>query len=129
MRHGTVVSVKGTASGRLFAAFMPRDQMLAVLRAETGRERAQLGAEFEAELVAVRQQRFASLIDGTVRGVTAIAAPVFDGFGSMVLSLTAIGPSATLDASPKGQAAQLLKDCAASLSSQLGARPQGGSKT
>ncbi len=123
MRHGTVVSVKGTAAGRLFGAFMPREQTLAILRAETGRDRIHLGAAFEAELSTVRQQRFASLTDGTVRGVTAISAPVFDGFGTMVLALTAIGPSTTLDASPQGQAAQVLKDCAATLSRQLGNRP------
>ena len=123
MRHGTVVSVKGTASGRLFAAFMPREEVLAVLRAETGRARVQLGAEFEAELDQVRERRFAGLVDGTVQGVTAISAPVFDGFGTMVLALTAIGPSATLGASPDSDAGRRLQACAALLSGRMGARP------
>jgi len=122
MRHGTVVSVKGTASGRLFAAFAPRDQVLAALRAEAGRI-VKIDAAFESELVQIREKRFSSITDGTVRGVTALAAPVFDGFGNMVLALTAIGPSATLDPSPRGAAAHTLIDCAASLSQRLGARP------
>jgi DNA-binding IclR family transcriptional regulator len=121
MRHGTVVSVRGTASGRLFAAFMPREQVLAALRAEAGRA-VKLDAAFEAELAQVRAQRFSSIVDGTVRGISAAAAPVFDGFGTMVLALTAIGPSATLDPSPQGEAARALMECAGGLSRRLGAR-------
>src|SRR5688500_10073378 len=121
MRHGTVVSVRGTASGRLFAAFMPRDKVLAALREESGRK-VKLDPDFEAELARVQAARFASVTDGTVRGVTALAAPVFDGFGEMVLALTAIGPSATLDGSARGAAAQALAAAAQRLSTQLGAR-------
>lgn len=121
MRHGTVVSVRGTASGRLFAAFMPRDKVLGALREEAGRK-VKLDAEFEAELARVQAARFASVTDGTVRGVTALAAPVFDGFGEMVLALTAIGPSATLDGSARGAAAGALVEAAQRLSAQLGAR-------
>jgi DNA-binding IclR family transcriptional regulator len=124
MRHGTVVSVKATASGRLFAAFMPRDKVLAALRAEAGRDAVRLGDAFEEEeLRCIRESRFSSVVDGTVRGVTALAAPVFDGFGAMVLALTAIGPSATLEASSDSKAARILIDCAAALSKQLGVRP------
>lgn len=128
MRHGTVVSVSGTASGRLFAAFMPREKVLAALRAEhgkstSGRGAARLDPALEAALPGIRAQRFSSIVDGTVRGITALAAPVFDGFGQMVLALTAIGPSATLDHQADGPAAQALQTCAAALSARLGARP------
>ena len=34
MRHGTVMSLRGTASGRLFAAYLPRELVLAALAAE-----------------------------------------------------------------------------------------------
>jgi DNA-binding IclR family transcriptional regulator len=121
MRHGTVVSVRGTASGRLFAAFQPREQVLAALRAEAGKA-VKLEPAFEAELAQVRATRFASIVDGTVPGVTAIAAPVFDGFGEMVLALTAIGPSATLQPGADSEAAQALTACATGLSRRLGAR-------
>jgi DNA-binding IclR family transcriptional regulator len=121
MRHGTVVSVRGTASGRLFAAFRPREQVLAVLRAEAGKA-VKLEPAFEAELADIRAQRFSSIVDGTVPGVTAVAAPVFDGFGDMVLALTAIGPGATLQPGPDSAAAQALIACAAGLSRRLGAR-------
>jgi DNA-binding IclR family transcriptional regulator len=121
MRHGTVVSVRGTASGRLFAAFMPREQVLAALATESGRS-ARLDAALQAELTRIREDRFCSLVDGSVHGITALSAPVFDGFGKMVLALTAIGPSATLSASTKSEAARELKRAALAISSQLGAR-------
>jgi DNA-binding IclR family transcriptional regulator len=124
MRHGTVVSVRGTASGRLFSAFMPREQVLVALRAESGRQRVALDDDFEADMQRIREQRFAFITDGTVPGITALAAPVFDGFGNMVVALTAIGPSATLEASATSAPARALIACARELSGRLGARPQ-----
>jgi DNA-binding IclR family transcriptional regulator len=125
MRHGTVVSVQRTASGRLFAAYRPRPQVLAALSVEAGRHVAQLEPALEALLPGIRAQRFSSIVDGTVRGITAVAAPVFDGFGEMVLALTAIGPSATLAPEPGAEAAVRLRACAEALSARLGARPAG----
>jgi DNA-binding IclR family transcriptional regulator len=123
MRHGTVVSVRGTASGRLFAAFAPRDQVMEALRAEAGHKTVKIEPAFEEQLTAIRAQRYASITNGTVAGITAISAPVFNGFGEMVLALTAIGPSAMLDESAHGEAGRLLIECAQSLSRRLGARP------
>jgi DNA-binding IclR family transcriptional regulator len=122
MRHGTVVSVRGTASGRLFAAFMPREQVLAALAAESGHRVTKLDAELQADLARIHEDRFCSLVDGAVHGVNAQAAPVFDGFGKMVLALTAIGPAATLPAGMKSETARELARTAAAISAQLGAR-------
>lgn len=121
MRHGTVVSVRGTASGRLFAAFMPREQVLAVLQAEGGKAAARIEPALEKELARLREDRFCSLVDGAVQGVTALSAPVFDGFGTMVLALTAIGPSATLPSGTGSEPARALARCAAAISARLGA--------
>jgi DNA-binding IclR family transcriptional regulator len=123
MRHGTVVSVRGTASGRLFAAFAPRDQVMEALRAEAGHKTVKIEPAFEEQLTAIRERRYASITNGTVAGITAISAPVFNGFGEMVLALTAIGPTAMLDESADGEAGRLLVECAQSLSRRLGARP------
>jgi DNA-binding IclR family transcriptional regulator len=123
MRHGTVVSVKGTASGRLFAAFAPRERLLDALRWEAGSARVKLEPSFEKELAQIRHRRFCALVDGSVPGVAAIAAPVFDGFGDMVMALTAIGPKATLDHAVSGMAARALMRAADALSRRLGAKP------
>ena len=116
MRHGAVMSLRGTASGRLFAAHLPR----ALVEAASGEP---IDAGFEAELAAIRRDGLACVAGTAVAGVSAMAAPVFDGRGGLVLSLTAIGPSASFDVVADGPAATTLRRCAAELSAQLGAQP------
>lgn len=109
MRHGTVMSLAGTASGRLFSAH----------RAE---EAAALGEPLPkpAELDRVRRAGLATSRDGVVAGVSALAAPVFDAGGRLVLTLTAIGPTASFDTAAAGEAARAIATAAGSLSARLG---------
>lgn len=116
MRHGTVMSLRGTASGKLFATWLPH----ATIRASD--PDTVFDAAFERELAAIRVAGVAQAIDAAVPGVAALAAPVFDAAGHLVLSLTAIGPAASFDSRPEGAPAQALKACADALSRQLGAR-------
>jgi len=116
MRHGTVMSLRGTASGRLFAAHLARDAVLAAS------PEARFDAAFVRELAAVRRLGLAHTVDAAVPGVSALAAPVFDGSGAIVLSLTAIGATAAFDVGASGAPALALRRCAAELSTQLGAR-------
>src|SRR5574341_1611886 len=131
MRHGTVMSLNDTASGRLFAAYLPREQVRAAFEEELAREeRSQqrslpmaLGTpvkppprpswiEFEAGLEGVRRLGLGLTVDGLVPGVSAMAAPVFKQGGAMVMSITAIGPTALFDTRVDGELARALKDCA-----------------
>ncbi|MBT9457644.1 MAG: IclR family transcriptional regulator [Burkholderiaceae bacterium] len=126
MRHGTVMNLRGTASGRLFAAYLPTETVLAALAMEAvldGQGSAALDAELQAQLTLARQQGIASSRDGVVQGVSALAAPVFDDQGRMVLSLTAIGPSGSFDLELDGGTALALKRSGLELSRQLGWRP------
>lgn len=109
MRHGTVMSLAGTASGRLFASWRTDD-------ART------LGEPMPdpATLAAVRAQGLATSRDGVIAGVSAIAAPVFDASTRLVLALTAIGPSASFDTAPGGPISTALRNAAALLSRRLG---------
>jgi DNA-binding IclR family transcriptional regulator len=119
MRHGTVMSLRGTASGRLFAAWLPQSRIRAA------EPQARFDATFERELAAIRDAGLAQAVDAAVPGVSGLAAPVFDAAGEMVLSLTAIGPGASFDVAPAGVPAVALKAVADGLSRQLGARPTG----
>ena len=120
MRLGSTASVRHTATGNVFAAFGAPDAIAAALAAE-GEARALRNARFAAELDWVRVERLSSAVGELVPGISALAAPVFDGFGSLVLCLSTIGPSATLDVSPQGLQAVLLNAAARELSSRLGA--------
>lgn len=123
MRPGTVMSLAGTASGLLFAAHRPRGQVRALFDAE--RARGAPGAridfvQFERQLAEVRLQGLATVADTLVPGINAMAAPVFDPWGELALSLTVIGPSATLDMAPQGAPAELLRAAARAASQRLG---------
>ncbi len=118
MRHGTVMSLRGTASGRVFAAFLPRADVRAALGAVG--ERASLAAAFETLLEQVRQDGIASTQDLVVPGVSALAAPVFDDQGRIALCLTVLGPSGSFDLRLDGVIAPTLKRVAETLSRQLG---------
>lgn len=109
MRHGTVMSLAGTASGRLFAAW----------RAD---EAAALGEPLpdDATLLAVRRNGLATSRDSVVAGVSAAAAPVFEASGRLVMALTAIGPSASFDTAPESSLVRPLREAAALLSRRLG---------
>jgi DNA-binding IclR family transcriptional regulator len=137
MRHGTVFSLANTASGRLFAAYQPTSLVRERLDAErrrvqanpdpviTGMPRAAplpSWKSFAAQLDQVRAHGLARSIGEVVPGVNAIAAPVFDHSGAVVLALTAIGPAAAFDTRWEGRIAQALKACAANASSRLGAQ-------
>lgn len=139
MRHGTVMSIPDTASGRLFAAFGPHEAVrealdnearLAAPGAPTRRTRAGgrfgLGTAFDREIDQVRADGIAGIDGVALPGLSAISVPVFDARGQLVLSLTAIGPSATFDATIAGAVASRLKPAALQLSMRLGWKPPGG---
>jgi DNA-binding IclR family transcriptional regulator len=124
MRHGTVMSLRGTASGRLFAAWLPRAAVLPVLRAEALLARRAADARFDrvllAELQAVRDAGISRAVNLVLPGISALAAPVCDGSGALVLSLTAIGTTAMFDSRPQGEIAKALLQAARDLSARLG---------
>ena len=118
MRHGSVMSLRGTASGRLFAAHLPRQVVKAALGKAAGA--AVFDKAFEQQLATIRKAGFSHAVDAVVPGVSGLATPVFDATGALLLSLTAIGATASFDTRATGVAARTLKRCAAELTAQLG---------
>jgi len=133
MRHGTVMSIPDTASGRLFAAYGPEDAVREALADEARRAPARaararggrfgLGTAFDRAVDQVRADGIAAVDGVALPGVSAVSAPVFDARGRLVLSLTAIGPSATFDSAIDGAVAAVLGPAAARLSTRLGWKP------
>lgn len=127
MRHGTVFSITGTASGQLFAAWLDEAAARPLYDAErrsAGPRALPTWAQFAATTLAeVRAQGLARADGGVVAGVSALAAPVLDHRGQIVLALTAIGPSAALDTRWDGPLAGQLRQAAQAASARLGWRP------
>jgi len=135
MRQGTVFSLAGTATGRLFAAYRDVDEVRALLDDERRREKSHPAPGianvpppravpswrvFERELADVRAQGLARSDGETLPGVNALAAPVFDHDGGIVLAVTAIGPASIFGLDWDGAIARELRACAARISHRLG---------
>jgi DNA-binding IclR family transcriptional regulator len=75
-------------------------------------------ANGDPDLEAVRRDRLAANAV-VVEGVTALAAPVFQG-EDVVATLALVGTSATIDAEPGSAMAAALRDAASGLSTELG---------
>lgn len=130
VRPGTVYSITGTATGKVFAAFMPPKVVEAQLAAEFGKGARIQGVgtptsrkDLEAEVTRAKVLGYATTEGKPVTNVNAIAAPVFDSNGQMQLAVTIIGPAGVLDVSPDTPAAQPLLDFTRKLSAQLGYKP------
>jgi len=126
MRHGTVMSMRGTASGLLFAAYMPREEVLQALAMEHAMgagSSPEIDAAMDAVLARTREHGIAWVEGKAVAGVSAMAAPVFDDRGRITASLTAIGPSSIFDCAVDGPVGRPLLASARELSARLGWRP------
>ncbi len=128
VRVGSILPLRTSAIGRVFAAHLPEPLLRPVLAAEAKRAAASLApsATALARLLAdVRGQGLAAVEGTLIPGLNALAAPVFDQRGALVLVLGAVGRRETLAARPRGAAAAALKEIAAQLSQQLGfAKPR-----
>ena len=132
MRVGSIMSLLGTATGRVFAAFLPPKMIENFI--ESGVGRASVGDEAERQMsrnqideavAEVREKGLARAVERPIPGVNAFSAPVFDHSGSIALAITAIGPSHTFDADWDGPVAEELRKCASTVSMRLGSSSKG----
>lgn len=130
MRPGTVMSLFGTATGRAFAAWMPEATVSEFLKTALpgvgdGPGPVRRRREHRLLMDDTRRDGVARTVDFPIPGISALSAPVFNHAGLMVLAITALGPSASFDASPDGACAGLLKKTARDISLRLGFQAQG----
>ena len=129
VRTGWVMPLVNSATGRLFAAYLPAATTATLLKAELARQprhphhprdRATHAARFAARLDSIRRSGL-SLVEGDLQpGVAAVAAPVFGQEGAMVAAIAALGPHGAFDLSAKGLIVNAVKQSALSLSKRLG---------
>lgn len=120
MRHGIPASLRHTGTGKIFAAFMEPALVQAALVAQ-GEPTAWADAAFHAELAQVRQTGLSLVNQELLMGISAMAVPVFDGFGRLALAIAAMGPSGLMDVSDGSPQAQALREVGQRLSLRLGA--------
>ncbi|MGE5337183.1 MAG: IclR family transcriptional regulator [Gemmatimonadota bacterium] len=129
MRTGTVMSLVDTATGRLFAAFLPPKLCEKLAREEIRRlagsasAARELERQFEQSLAEIRRRGLARAQGRPMPGINAMCAPVFDHAGNIVLVITAVGPAGSFDAAWDGEIAQQVRGCAARITQRLGHSP------
>lgn len=125
-RIGEVLPTLTSATGRVFAAFLPRDQTEEVIARERADARRDTTlpskAEFEQCLDRVRAAGVGWTMGGLNPTVNALSAPIFDYRGRTVAALSALGPAELFDATPDGPLANMVKAAAGELSALMGHR-------
>ena len=122
VRVGSILPLLASATGRIFAAFLPAAVLRPVLAAEARRSpgRVLSAAALARVLAEVRREGLSAVAGTLIPGLNALAAPVFDQRGALALVIGAVGRRETLAARPSGAAAGVLKQAASALSRQLG---------
>ena len=128
LRTGTVMSLAYTATGRLFAAYMPPKVVELMMREDLARlggrgQPKMTPAQMEALLSETRLRGVSRTIGQPIPGINAFCAPVFDSTNNLVLGITAMGPQASFDRAWDGKVAAPLKACALEISKRLGFVP------
>ena len=130
MRKGTVMSMLHTATGHVFAAWLPEGVARHYIERESGDaavvtsmgRATPSAATLEKLLDEVREHGMARALGNPLPGIDALSVPVFDHAGNIVLALTSLGPAGLFDADWNGLIARELKACALTISKHLGYR-------
>lgn len=126
---GTVLELLSSASGRVFAAWMPKKVVAPMLAAEMKADDVppalKTRAGVEAMLAEVRARGYATT-EGfhRVPGVEAVAAPVFNFRNEITMAVLVVGVQGMFDISPEGEVIRCLKRNAEALSVRLGANAE-----
>lgn len=127
LRIGTVMSLVHTATGRLFAAYLPAKVVSRVLEADPmgvhfgSRHQSRPAQEdYERQLSEIRGRGISRTLGSPIPGIDAFCAPVFDSMGHIAAGLLVMGPSAAFDSDWDGQVATRLHACANDISRKLG---------
>ncbi|MCB1361021.1 MAG: IclR family transcriptional regulator [Rhodobacter sp.] len=129
LRQGTLYSVTGTATGRVFAAFDPRPevtQQIAVNLGADGDSRA-LGSHmtrdsFERQVAEARACGYATARGAPIPDINAVSVPVHDADGTFAMAISLIGRTAELSVEDDSAAVQALLDTARAITRAV---PQG----
>lgn len=127
LRTGGVLPLLTSATGQVFATWLPQEQTRELLRAELRAQARNPRAtgprtpeEAHTLCDGVRKRGLSRVEGGLIPGVAAFSAPVFDHEGRLALALTALGHAGVFDSTWSSPVAAALREAAAGLSRRLG---------
>lgn len=125
LRVGSVMSVFETATGRAFAAVLPRERLVQAIAGPLGGLAAPRSARArDAELAGIaeeaRRHGISRAAGSPIPGVNAFSAAAFDHEGNAALVVTVLDHEQRLDADWNSASAQAVRDAAARITQRLG---------
>jgi DNA-binding IclR family transcriptional regulator len=122
-KPGTVLGLTGTATGKIWAAFLPQQLASKRIAAELkGKPAGTALKDLDEELADIRAAGYASTDGNPWPGIAAACAPVFDYTGQIQLAVALLGPSSALDCAQNSPQVTALLSFTRGLSAQLGYR-------
>ncbi|SAK84391.1 IclR family transcriptional regulator [Caballeronia ptereochthonis] len=119
LKLGDVMPLLSSATGLLFAAYLPRSKTQPMLDRELIAMK-QTMADVEPLIADVREHGAARVEGMLLPTIHAFCTPVFDSTGELALGLIALGHEGTFDTRWGGEIDSALRECARSLSYELG---------
>jgi DNA-binding IclR family transcriptional regulator len=119
LKLGDVMPLLSSATGLLFAAYLPRSKTQPMLDRELAASRKTL-ADVEPWLNDVRERGAARVEGMLLPTIHAFCTPVFDSTGELALGLIALGHETAFDTHWGGPIDSALRECARGLSYELG---------
>ncbi|MGH8780736.1 IclR family transcriptional regulator [Paraburkholderia sp.] len=130
LKLGDVMPLLGSATGLLFAAYLPRsktaamiERELAVVHRSARTDTPRTPEDVERTLADVRAHEAARVEGMLLATIHAFCMPVFDATGDLALGLIALGHEGSFDIRWDGEIDTAMRECARRLSYELGNSP------
>ena len=120
IRVGSILPLLSTATGKVFASFLPYEIVSNLIDAEVKASRSGNAADVQRRLGETRRQGLARVSGDLVPGVNAVAVPIFDHKNRIAGVIGALGRSEELNIDYKGVVAAALMRTANEISRRLG---------
>ncbi len=123
IKPGINLSVTGSATAKLLAAWLPREETEPIVRRELQERGKVTKAAVEAvyaDYAVIRKSGIAYSHGARRTGLNALSAPLFDHEGKVVAAVTVLGMAPHFNADPTGETARLLRKLGRELSTLLG---------
>jgi DNA-binding IclR family transcriptional regulator len=126
---GTLMSLPATSTGRVFCAYLPADVLATMWANQSGGSASSAmtppdqSVAFEATLNAIRARGLESSVDAPSPGISSLSAPVLDSDGRLLLALTVIGSTGSIDVTSVSATARALVATARDIGAELAAAP------
>lgn len=120
VRVGSVLPLLNSATGRVFAAYLPPETCAPILEEEVKSSPPSSATSTERLREEVRRHGMARVTGDLLLGISALSVPVFNHQNAIVCALTALGADGSFDADLDGAVARRLRSHANALSRRLG---------